>query len=174
MHSGLLFAHAAEPTATVVGVTAAAKSITIRLPRSAYLTVLFLLFCAAPIALTANGGHEGGPIGWSWRVALLIIPVLAAIFIARTATVVSAEGLRVRAAFGSRMLGWEQVRGLSVTDRSVYAVLDDGAVRLPCVRTADLSVIAEVSGGRLPDIPPAVRKFAPSRRRTRRVRRPSS
>lgn len=154
--------------------TAAAKTITIRLPRSAYLAVLFLVFCTTPLALTASGGHPGGPVGWSWRVALLLIPVIAAVFIARTATVVSAEGLRVRAAFGSRMLPWDQVHGLSVTDRAVYAVLADGSVRLPCVRTGDLAVIAAASDGWLPDIPPPVRKFAPSKRPTRRVRRPGS
>ncbi len=154
--------------------TAPGKSVTIRLPGSAYLAVLFLIFCTAPLALTANGGHEGGPIGWTWRVGLLIIPLLAAVFIARTATIASSQGLRVRAAFGSRMLAWEQVRGLSVSGRAVYAVLDDGSVRLPCVRTADLAVIAGVSGGRLPDIPPPVRKYAPSRRRARRARRPTN
>jgi hypothetical protein len=173
MHSGLLFAHVCEPTATVDAVTAAGKTITFRLPPSAYLAVLFLLFCAAPLALTANGGHPGGSIGWTWRVALMLIPVVAAVFIARTATVVSAAGLRVRAAFGARTLSWEEVRGLSVTGRSVYAVLDDGSVRLPCVRTSDLALIASVSDGRLPDIPPPVRKYAPGRRRVRRVRRPS-
>ena len=153
---------------------AAAKTITVRLPRSAYLTVLFLLFCTAPLALTANGGHEGGPVGWTWRAGLLVIPLLAAVFIARTATIASRDGLRVRAAFGSRMLPWDEIRGLSVTGRAVYAVLDDGAVRLPCVRTADLAAIAAVSDGRLPDIPPPVRKFAPSKRPARRVRRPSN
>ncbi len=151
--------------------TAAGKTITFRLPRSAYLAVLFLLFCSAPLALSADGGDEGGSVGWTWRVALLLIPVLAAVFIARTATIVSATGLRVRAAFGARTLSWDEVRGLSVTGRSVYAVLDDGSVRLPCVRTSDLALIASVSDGRLPDIPAPVRKYAPSRR-TRRVRRP--
>lgn len=150
----------------------AARTITVRLPRSAYLAVLFLLFCTLPLALTANGGHPGGPIGWSWRAGLLVVPLLAAVFIARTATIASADGLRVRAAFGSRMLSWDDVRGLSVTGRAVYAVLDDGSVRLPCVRTADLALIASVSDGRLPDIPPPLRKFAPSKRPARRVRRP--
>jgi hypothetical protein len=152
-------------------VTAAGKTLTFRLPRSAYLAVLFLLFCSAPLALTANGGDEGGSVGWTWRSALLLIPVVAAVFIARTATIVSAAGLRVRAAFGARTLSWDEVHGLSVTGRSVYAVLDDGSVRLPCVRASDLALIASVSDGRLPDIPPPVRKYAPSRR-TRRVRRP--
>jgi hypothetical protein len=153
-------------------VTAAGKTITFRLPPSAYLTVLFLLFCSAPLALSADGGDEGGSIGWTWRVALMLIPAVAAVFIARTATIVSAASVRVRAAFGARTLSWDEVRGLSVTGRSVYAVLDDGSVRLPCVRTSDLALISSASDGRLPDIPPPVRKYAASRR-VRRVRRPN-
>jgi hypothetical protein len=149
----------------------AAETVTFRLPRSAYLAVLFLLFCAAPLALSADAGDQGGAAGWSWRVVLLLIPVLAAVYIARTATFASPEGLRVRALFGSRRLPWDGVRGLSINERAVYAVLDDGSVRLPCVRTNDLAAIARVSGGRLPKIAEPVRKYAPGRRRRRVVRR---
>ena len=145
--------------------TVPAEKLVFRLPRSAYLAVLFLLFCAMPLALSSSGGDEGGPVGLSWRLVLLAIPVLAAVFIRRAATVVSPDGFRVQAAFGSRSLPWQDVRGLSVTGRAVYAVLDDGAVRLPCVRTDDLAAIAKVSGGRLPEIAEPVRKYAPSRRR---------
>jgi hypothetical protein len=151
--------------------TAAADTAAFRLPRSAYLAVLFLLFGAAPLALSADGGDQAGAPGWTWRLVFLLLPVLAAVFIARTATFVSPEGLRIRAAFGSRKLRWEQVRGLSVTGSSVYAVLDDGSVRLPCVGTKDLAAISKVSGGRLPEIAEPVRKFAPGRRRRRYVRR---
>lgn len=153
-------------------VSAPAETRIFRLPRSAYLAVLFLLFCAAPLALSERGGDEGGAAGWSWRVVLLLIPVLAAVFIARTATFVAPSGLRVRAAFGSRELSWNDVRGLSVTGNSVYAVLEGGgAVRLPCVATADLASISKASGGRLPAIAEPVRKYAPGRRRMRVRRR---
>ena len=148
-----------------MGMTSAPRSLTFRLPGLAYLSVLFLLFCAAPLALAAQGGDEGGPSGLTWRVLLLAVPLLAAVFIARTATFVSGSGLRVRAAFGARTLSWDDLRGLSINGRSVYAVLDDGAVRLPCVRTGDLAAIADVSGGRLPEIAKPVPRFAPSRRR---------
>jgi hypothetical protein len=140
-------------------------SLVFRLPRSAYLAVLFLLFGVTPLAFAAAGGDEGGPAGVSWRLALLALPVLAAVFIARTATFVTEHGFRVRAAFGARTLTWEQVRGLSLGPRAVYAVTDDGAVRLPCVRIADLAAIARASGGRLPEIAEPVRRYAPSRRR---------
>lgn len=142
-----------------------AAVLTFRLPRSAYLAVLFLLFCAAPIAFSADGGNEGGPAGLTWRVVFLLVPALAAVFIARTATVVSPDGLRIRAAFGSRSIRWGAVRGLSVNGNSIYVVLLDGSVRLPCVRVSDLAELSRASGGRLPELPDPVAKYAPSRRR---------
>jgi hypothetical protein len=166
-----LAAHVWKRTATVDGVTAATDTLVFRLPRSAYLAVLFLLLCATPLALSRAGGDEGGEAGITWRIVLLAIPLIAAIFIARTATFVSGAGVRVRAAFGSRTMGWDEIRGLSITGRAVYAVGTDGAsLRLPCVRVSDLAAMARISEGRLPDIPEAKRKYAPSRRR-RAVRR---
>jgi len=141
-----------------------AKTLVFRLPRSAYLTVLFLLFCTAPLAFSESGDADGDA-ALTWRVALLVIPLLATVFIARTATVVSGAGVRVRALFGSRMMPWSTLEGFSVTGRAIYAVQPDGSVRLPCVRTADLAAIARVSGGRLPEVRDPVRKYAPSRRR---------
>jgi hypothetical protein len=146
--------------------------VTFRLPRSAYLIVLFLVFCTVPLALAGNGVHHADPDSGStasdvvigWRLLFLLIPVLAAFFIARTRTQVDADGIRVRALFGGRRLPWDQVRGLSINDRSVYAVCADGSVRLPCVRVSDLNAVSAASEGRLPDIPPAKAKYAPSRR----------
>lgn len=145
--------------------TVPARSLAFRLSRSAYLGVLFLLLCTAPLAFVADGGNEGGPTALTWRLSLLALPVLAAVFIARTATFASSAGLRVRAVFGVRELPWGDVRGLSIEGRAVYAVLADGAVRLPCVRVSDLAAIANVSAGRLPAIAEPVRKHAPARRR---------
>ena len=152
---------------------------TFRLPRSAYFVVLFLLFCTIPLALAGNGIHNADPDSGSSasdvvlgpRLLLLLIPIAAAVFIARTRTRVDERGVSVHALFGRRLLPWIEVRGLSVTDRSVYAVCADGAVRLPCVRVGDLHAIAAASGGRLPDIPPAPVKSAPARRPSRAVRR---
>jgi hypothetical protein len=126
-----------------------------RLPRSAYLVVLFLALCATPLVQ-----HPLASIAY-------LIPVAAAVFIARTATIVDARGITVRALAGHRILPWADVRGLSVTGRSVYAVTDGGAVRLPCVRLADLAALSAASGGHLPQLPEATPKYAPSRR-TRR------
>jgi len=165
MLSGLLAAHASHPRGYRFLVT-------FRLPRSAYLIVLFLVFCTVPLALAGNGVHHADPDSGStasdvvigWRLLFLLIPVLAAFFIARTRTQVDADGIRVRALFGGRRLPWDQVRGLSINDRSVYAVCADGSVRLPCVRVSDLNAVSAASEGRLPDIPPAKAKYAPSRR----------
>lgn len=136
-----------------------------RLPASAYLVVLFLLFCVLPLAFAASG-DEGADAVLGPGALLLLIPALAAAFIARTATVVDARGIRVRAVFGSRELPWDAVRGLSLGERSVYAVLrDDGAVRLPCVRVADISAVAAASAGRIPHLPDPPVKAPPTRRR---------
>jgi hypothetical protein len=143
------------------------RSRTFRLPKSAYLSVLFLIFCVVPLAFAGNGGEGAQPV-YGPRMLLLLIPIVAIVFIARTATIVTTDGIRVRAAFGSRRLAWDELRGLSLEERSVYGVLPDGAVRLPCVRIGDLAAIAKISGGRLPDVPEPTPKYAPSRRSRRR------
>ncbi len=134
-----------------------------RLPRSAYLAVLFLLFCSAPLALAENASTLSGA-AVSPRLLILLIPILAIAFIARTATFVDGAGIRVRAIFGSRTLAWGDIRGLSVSGNSVYAVVADGGVRLPCVRMADLAELARHSEGHVPQLRDPVRRFAPSRR----------
>ncbi len=111
----------------------------------------------APVALYGGVDHPTQAT-ISGLTLLYLIPILAALFIARSATVVSADGIQVRAIFGRRLIPWDQIRGLSVTRRSIYAVLaEGGAVRLPCTRIRDLAAISAASGGRLPEIPePAI------------------
>jgi hypothetical protein len=138
-----------------------------RLPALTYLGVLLLLFGCAPIAFTVHG-IEGESAAVGPQTLVLLVPVVAAVFIARTATIVNPAGITVRAAFGKRHLRWQDVRGLSVTGTTVYAVLDDGSVRLPCVRVSDLAEVSGASAGRLPEIAHATPKYAPSRRTRRR------
>jgi hypothetical protein len=123
-----------------------------RLPKQAYLAVLVLALCVTPL------------MQYPIAAIVYVIPVAAAVFIARTATIVTAKGVTVRALVGERTLPWADVRGLSVTGRSVYAVTADGAVRLPCVRVSDLAAVSAASGGHLPPLPAATPKYAPSRR----------
>jgi hypothetical protein len=146
-----------------------------RLPRTAYLIVLFIAFGTFPLAFTAEGfrhdsggGLVGPPAVVGWQTLLLLVPVVAAVFIARTATFVDGSGIRVRAAFGSRRLDWDEVRGLSVSGRSVYAVLGEGSVRLPCVHVADLAAVSRAAAGHLPPIAAPQPKFAPQKGRRRR------
>jgi Bacterial PH domain len=135
-----------------------------RLPKPTYLVLIFLVFGITPLALYGGPG-EGSPARISALTLLYLIPVLAAVFIARTSTRVDSSGIRVSAIFGSRMLDWTQVRGLSVTGRNVYAVTEGGSLRLPCVRQRDLTAIAQASGGALPELPEPMVKSAPGRRR---------
>jgi hypothetical protein len=142
------------------------KATVFRLPRTTYLVLLFVASGAWPIAL--YGGQAGGyssQAALTPLIVLFLLPVVVAIFIARTSTVVDADGLTVRAVFGTRRLGWDGIRGLSVTGRSVYAVLDDGSVRLPCVSVNNLALVAHASGGRLPQIAAPKAKQPPTRRR---------
>ena len=145
-----------------------------RLPKSAYLAVMFLFFCTVPLALSTGGGYgirdvtDGdGVSGFSISplAVLLVIPVLAAVYIARTATIVNGQGIRVRALFGSKSVPWEQIRGLTVNNATIYVVTDAGALRLPCIRLGNLHEVAAVSDGRLPEIAHPMPKPAPSRRR---------
>jgi hypothetical protein len=78
---------------------------------------------------------------------------------------VDASGITVRALIGQRRLPWNDVRGLSVTGRSIYVVTASGSVRLPCVRIADLAALTVASAGHLPPLPEATPKLPPSRRR---------
>jgi hypothetical protein len=154
---------------------------TFRLPRSAYLIVLFLVFCTVPLAFGTNQAHTAedaardsttiAGVEFGPRALLLIIPIAAAFYIARTSTTVNEAGIKVRALLGTRQMRWAELRGLSVNERSVYAVCSDGSVRLPCVRIGDLAAVSQASAGRLPELPAPTPKFAPSRRPTRRARR---
>jgi len=146
--------------------TPSSEARTFRLPALAYLAVLFLVFGTAPLAFAGNGS-DGARSALGPRALLILVPVLAAVFIARTRTVVDANGVSVRALFGTRYLPWSEIRGLSVDVRTVYLVCQDGSVRLPCVRTSDLAAVSKASGARLPEVAEATAKFAPSRRRRR-------
>jgi hypothetical protein len=143
---------------------AAPKPRVFRLPALAYLAVLFLFFGAMPIAFTQHGAEtESAVVGP--QTTVLIVPLLAAVFIARWATFVDPDGLTVRAAFGRQRYTWDEVRGLALDGTRVYAVLTDGSVRLPCVRVADLGAVSRASAGHLPELADPRPKFAPQRRR---------
>jgi hypothetical protein len=137
----------------VVPAESATGARTFRLPRSAYLVVVLLTF-----GVTVLVQHPIAAIAY-------LIPMAAAVFVLRAATIVDAGGVTVRALAGQRRIAWNSVRGLSVTGRNVYVVTDDGSIRLPCVRIADLAAFAAASAGHVPPLPEVPPKSAPARRR---------
>ncbi|WP_433657865.1 PH domain-containing protein [Nocardia sp. CA-128927] len=72
----------------------------------------------------------GWPIALWW---LLLIPVAVVVWIARTRTTVSNEGLDLRAVFGSRHLDSSQVAGVPIPKRGFVKahLIDDTDVKLP-------------------------------------------
>ncbi|MGI8667025.1 MAG: PH domain-containing protein, partial [Jatrophihabitans sp.] len=84
-----------------------------------------------------------------------LVPAAAALYIARTATVVDEQGLHARAVFGSQRVGWDELRGLRLDARgAVYAVdLAGTQLRLPCVRSTRLDPLIAAGAGRLPQLP---------------------
>ena len=107
----------------------------------AYLIVAFTALCCTAVV------H-------SKLLALIyLVPLVAAVYVARTATVVDDQGVHARAVFGSRTVGWHELTGLRL-DRSgaVYAVDSSGGqLRLPCVRSTRLDPLIAAGNGRIPD-----------------------
>ena len=69
----------------------------------------------------------------------------------RTRTTVDVEALRVRSAWGSQRLAWDDLATLRVVERGwVRAVRgDESELALVGVRTRDLGRVAQASGGRI-------------------------
>jgi len=107
----------------------------------AYLIVAFTALCCTAVVHSA-------------LLALIYLaPLAAAVYVARTATVVDDQGVHARAVLGSQMVGWHELAGLRL-DRSgtVYAVDSSGGqLRLPCVRSTRLEALIAAANGRIPD-----------------------
>jgi hypothetical protein len=114
----------------------------IKHPASAYLIVAFVALCVTAVVRS--------PV----QALLYLIPIGCAIYVARTGTIVSEEGLTARAVFGSQTVAWSQIAGLRLTDSgAVYAVDVDGTqLRLPCIRSTKLQQLIVAADGRLPDL----------------------
>lgn len=113
-----------------------------RFPRVGVFAVVFAMILAAPFTFN-------GPV----FALVYVVPLAVIYWIVRPQTAVSADGLSVRTLFGRRELTWDDVKGLALSKRAkVSAVLhDDTTIGLPAVLTRDLSLVAEVSGGRITD-----------------------
>jgi hypothetical protein len=114
-----------------------------RVPRTSFMAIALLTICVTPIAL--------GEIPYlQW---LYVFPIVLAVFVVRTRTIATREGLATRTMFGKRDAPWSALKGLAITKRSrVEAVLkDDTKVPLPTVRTRHLPVLSLVSEGLVAD-----------------------
>ena len=143
---------ASEQAAPSVQPEQAIPSATFRTPRTTYILVPFVVAGISPIAL--YGGYNN-PLNASVSPLTLfyLVPVLLAVYIARTRTRIDTSGIEVRALFGARKFSWDQIRGLALAKGNVYAVVEGGSVRLPNVHEHDLAVLTFASGGRLPLLP---------------------
>lgn len=110
-------------------------------PGSAYLIVAFLALCVTAMVQIPLAA------------LLYLLPLAAAGYIARTATVVDDNGLTARALLGSSKVAWSELSGLQLQPKgAVYAVDRDGTkLRLPCVRSTKLQPLIAASHGRIPD-----------------------
>lgn len=104
-----------------------------------------------------------------WAAVAWLIPVGVAYWMLRVRTVVDTAGLHVRRMFGSEVITWDQVKGFRFPKRSGWAraVLTDGTEKsLPVVTFGRLPLIAEASGGRVPDPYALADRTAREQRRT--------
>ncbi|MEU5261337.1 PH domain-containing protein [Amycolatopsis sp. NPDC021455] len=114
-----------------------------RIPRTSFMAIALLTICVTPIAL--------GEIPYlEW---LYLFPIALTVFVVRTRTVATREGLAIRTMFGKRDVPWSALKGLAITKKArVQAVLkDDTKVPLPTVRTRHLPVLSLVSEGLIAD-----------------------
>lgn len=128
-------------------------------PRIALLGVALFAVCLAPIVgpwtvgRSIDGAHAGtgaAILGW----ALLIVPILLALWILRVRTVVDPSGVRSVRILSATTIGWDELAGIRIgRNGAVYAVRTDGSeVRLPAVTISQLPRVAAASGGRIPDV----------------------
>ena len=110
-------------------------------PGSAYFIVAFVALCCTVVVRSAL------------QALIYLLPLAAACYVGRTATIVDDEGVTARALLGSRLVPWSQLRGLLLADKgAVYAVSSSGTrLRLPCVRATKLGPLIVAGGGRIPD-----------------------
>ncbi|MGH3786350.1 MAG: PH domain-containing protein [Pseudonocardiaceae bacterium] len=118
------------------------STVTFRRPLTALIGVFGLIVCMTPVAFGVPGLR-----------VLYVLPLVLAIWLVRSRTVVDRETLVARRVWGSQRIAWSDLAGLRVDDRSrIRAVVRGGEeVGLPAVRARHLPLLAAMSGGRLPD-----------------------
>jgi hypothetical protein len=87
-----------------------------------------------------------------WALALLAVPVAAALWVLRVGVDVGDGGVTVRSLLGRRHVAWQELAGIRIGDRAELWLVTTGGteVRLPVLRARDLPRLATLSGGRIP------------------------
>ena len=119
------------------------SALTFRITPVSLLAALTVLIGATPVAWT------GGP----WALSIYLIPLGIVVWVLRTRTTVTADGVTARRVLGSTRFGWDDLVSLRLDQRRwLRAVLSSGKeVLLPAVRVRDLPRLSAMSGGRLAD-----------------------
>jgi Bacterial PH domain len=113
----------------------------IRIPRVNLFAVLVAATCTLPLAFASP-----------WLAIVWVLPLAGLLHVLRTGVDADSSGVTARTMLRSRRLSWDDIAGLRIRRARIAAVLRNGsAVRLPVLRPRHLSVLASVSGGRLPD-----------------------
>jgi hypothetical protein len=90
---------------------------------------------------------------WPPAAPLLVVPVLLSALVIRLRTVADKQTVTARTFLGSRSVRWDDVDGLRFVKGS-WARADlngGGQLRLPAVTFATLPLLADASGGRVPN-----------------------
>jgi hypothetical protein len=121
---------------------------TLRFRYSSSITVAAVIAAIAAIPMLAAS---------PWFAVILVVPLGIALWSWRAGTDADAEGLRVRAAFGSTRVRWRDVSELAVDPRrKVFVRTTAGSViRLPAVPAAQLPRLVAASGQELAQEPQA-------------------
>jgi hypothetical protein len=138
---------------------AAGDRVVFKHPGIALLGVALFAVCLAPIVgpWTVGRSVDGGTAGVALQIlgwALLLLPLLAAVWLLRVRTVIGPDGIRSVRAAGADTIAWDDLSGIRLArNGAVHAVrTDDSEVRLPAVTLSQLPRVATASGGRIPDI----------------------
>ncbi|MBM7366431.1 PH domain-containing protein [Gordonia hydrophobica] len=110
-----------------------------------------LAYFAVPLVFLASIVLMGISVPWfAWT---LVFPVLLAWWIHRLKTIVDGQGITAVGTRQTTRIPWHDVDGLRFAKwSSARVVLTDGtSVRLPSVGFNDLPLLAQASGGRVPD-----------------------
>lgn len=121
--------------------TTAMRRTVIKHSALAYLVVAFTALCCTAVVQS--------PV----LALVYLAPLTAALYIARTATVVDEQGLHARAMFGSQTVGWHELAGLRLARSGAVYVVDSAGsqLKLPCVRSTRLEPLIAAGAGRIPD-----------------------